>query len=73
MKAGLIHFIVALFMIGCAIHTLVEFNDIHDICDTVMSCTIGILNTILGAMWVIIEKIDSHENKTTKETEERSE
>lgn len=70
MKAGGIHFIVALFMFGVAIYTSTVF---HDTCDTVINCAIGLLNTILGAMWVIIEKIDSHENKTTKETSERSE
>lgn len=70
MKTGAIHFIVALVMLGYAIYTLVVSNDI---CHIVMNCTIGLFNTILGAMWVIIEKIDSHENKTTKETEKRSE
>ena len=70
MKTGGVHFIIALIMFGCAIYTSVILNDI---CDTVMNCSSGILNTILGAMWVIIEKIDSHENKTTKKTEERSE
>lgn len=57
-------------MFGIAIYTSVVFNDT---CDTVLNCAIGLLNTILGVMWVIIEKIDSHENKTTKKTEERSE
>lgn len=70
MKSGAIHFIVALFMFGYAIYTSVVFNDI---CDTVMICTTGLFNTILGVMWVIIEKIDSHEDKITKKTEERSE
>lgn len=70
MKSGLIHFIVALFMFGLAIYTS-EF--LNNICDTVMNCSIGLFNIILGVMWVIIEKIDSHENKTTKETSERSE
>lgn len=70
MKAGLIHFFVALFMFGLAIYTSVVLNDI---CGTVMNCSTALFNTILGIMWVIIEKIDSHENKTTKETEERSE
>lgn len=70
MKSGAIHFIMALFMFGYAIYTLVVFNDI---CDIVMNCSVGLFNTILGAMWVIIEKIDSHENKIAKETKERSE
>lgn len=52
MKAGAIHFILALFMFGLAIHSLVEFHDVRDI---VMSCSFGLFNTILGAMWVIIE------------------
>lgn len=65
MKAGGIHFIVALFMFGYAIYTLAVSDDI---CDIVMSCSAGLFNTILGAMFVIIEKIDSHENKTIKET-----
>lgn len=52
MKAGGIHFIVALIMFGYAIYTSVVFNDI---CDTVMNCSIGLFNTILGAMFVIIE------------------
>lgn len=69
MKSGATCFIVALFMFGYAIYTSVVFNDI---CDTVMICTAGLFNTIVGVMWVIIEKIDSNENKTTKETEERS-
>lgn len=71
MKAGGINFIIALFMFGFAIYTSIVFNDT---CDTVISCTAGLFNMILGVMWVIIEKIeDSHENKTTKKTEERSE
>lgn len=70
MKAGGIHFITALFMFGFAIYNSVVFNDT---CDTVMLCSAGLFNTILGVMWVIIEKIDSHENKITKETKERSE
>ena len=70
MKSGLIHFIVALFMLGLAAYVSESFNDI---CGTVMNCSIGLFNAIFGAMWIIIEKIDSHENKTTKETQERSE
>lgn len=70
MKVGGIHFIVAFIMFGYAIYTSVVFNDI---CDTVMISSAALFNTILGAMWVIIEKIDSHENKITKETSERSE
>lgn len=70
MKSGAIHFIVALSMFGFAIYTSVVLNDT---CDTVINCAIGLLNAILGVMWVIIEKIDSHENKTTEETKERSE
>lgn len=70
MKAGGIHFITALFMFGLAIYASKFLNDI---CGTVLDCSVGLFNTILGAMWVIIEKIDSHENKTTKETKERSE
>lgn len=70
MKLAAIHFILAAFMFGCAIYTSVVLNDI---CDTVMNCSCALFNTILGAMMIIIEKIDSHENKTTKETEERSE
>lgn len=69
MKAGGICFIIALIMFGYAIYTSVVFNDI---CDTVISCSAGLLNTIVGAVGVIIEKIDSHENKITKESEERS-
>lgn len=69
MKGGLIHFIVAAFMFGLAIYTSAVLNDI---CGTVMNCSTALFHTILGVMWVIIEKIDSHENKTTKETEERS-
>ena len=67
MKA--VHFIVALFMFGLAIYTS-EF--LNDICGTVMNCSIGLLHVISGAMWVIVEKIDSHENKITKEIKERS-
>ncbi len=70
MKSGATHFIVALFMFGIAIYTSVVFNDT---CDTVLNCAIGLLNAILGVMLVIIEKIDSYENKITKETKERSE
>lgn len=70
MKAGGINFIVALFMFGYAIYQLVVFNDIFEI---VIICSTGLFNTILGAMFVIIEKIDSHEYKITKETSERSE
>lgn len=70
MKSGGTHFMIALFMFGLAIYTAVVHNDT---CDTVLNCAIGLLNTILGAMLIIIEKIDSNENKTTKETEERSE
>lgn len=70
MKSAGIHFILALFMFGCAIYTTVVLNDI---CDTVLNCSCALFNTILGVMWIIIEKIDSHENKTTKETSERSE
>lgn len=70
MKSGAIHFIVALLMFGLAIYTSESLNNI---CGTVMNCSIGLLNAILGAMWVIIEKIDSHENKITKEIKERSE
>lgn len=65
-----IHFIVAIFMFGLATYASEVLNDI---CGTVMNCSFGLLNTILGAMWLIIEKIDSHEDKITKETEERSE
>lgn len=60
MKSGAIHFIVALFMFGYAIYNSVVFNDI---CDTVITCTVGLFNTILGVMFVIIEKIDSHEKQ----------
>ncbi len=70
MKAGVPHFIIALIMFGYAIYTLVVFDDI---CDIVMSCSVGLFNTILGATCIIIEKIDSHENKITKKTSERSE
>lgn len=70
MKAGGIHIIVAAVMFGFAIYNSVVFNDI---CDTVMLCSAGLFNAILGVMFVIIEKIDSHENKITKETKERSE
>lgn len=69
MKAGVTLFIIAFFLFGTAIYT----SDISNTCDIVMSCSIGLFNTILGAMFVIIEKIDSHENKITKETSERSE
>lgn len=70
MKAGAIHFIIAFFLFGGAIYT----SDVsNDICDIVMICSVGLFNTILGVMFVIIEKIDSHENKITKETSERSE
>lgn len=62
MKAGRINFIIALFMFGFAIYTSIVFNDT---CDTVISCTAGLFNMILGAMFVIIERIDSHENKIT--------
>lgn len=57
-------------MFGIAIYASEAWNDI---CGTVMNCGFGLLNTILGAMWLIIEKIDTHENKTTKKTSERSE
>ena len=70
MKTALIHFIVAIFMFGVAIYASESENDIYG---TVMNCTAGLFNIILGAMWLIIEKIDSHENKTTKKTSERSE
>lgn len=56
MKTGLIHFIGALFMFGVAIYAS---ESVNDICGTVMSCSFGLLNATLGAMWVIIEKIDS--------------
>lgn len=70
MKAGAIHFIIAFLSFGYAAYTAVVLNDISD---TVMNCSSALFNAILGAMWIIIEKIDSHENKTTKETSERSE
>lgn len=70
MKVSGIHFIIAFLSFVFAIYTSVVLNDI---CDTVMSCSAALFNAILGAMWIIIEKIDSHENKTTKETKERSE
>lgn len=70
MKSAAIHFIIAFLLFVFAIYTSVVLNDI---CDTVMSCSAALFNTILGAIWIIIEKIDSHENKTTKETSERSE
>lgn len=53
MKLGLTHFIVVLFMFGVAIYASESKNDI---CGTVISCSFGLLNAILGAMWVIIEK-----------------
>lgn len=53
MKVGVIHFIIALFMFGLAINSLVASDDIRDI---VISCSAGLFNTILGAMWVIIAK-----------------
>lgn len=56
MKTGGIHFIVALIMFGYAIYILFVSNDIYHL---VMTCTIVLFNTILGAIWVIIEKIDS--------------
>lgn len=56
MKFGLIHFIGALFMFGVAIYAS---ESVNDICGTVISCSFGLLNATLGAMWVIIEKIDS--------------
>lgn len=59
MKSAGIHFILAFFMFGYAIYTTVVLNDI---CDTVMICSCALFNTILGAIWIIIEKIDSHEN-----------
>lgn len=65
MKSGAIHFIVALLLFGYAIYISVVFNDI---CDTVMSCTAGLFHTILGVMFVILKKIDSHEDKITKKT-----
>lgn len=65
-----IHFIAAILMFGLATYASEALNDI---CGTVMSCSLGLLNTILGAMWLIVEKIDIHENKTTKKTSERSE
>lgn len=70
MKAGLINMIIALFMFGLAMYTALSLNDI---CSTVMNCGLGLLNAIQAAICTIIEKIDSHENKTAKETEERSE
>lgn len=70
MKSGAIHFIVAFIMFGYAIYTSAVFDDI---CDIVISCSAGLFNAILGAMFVITEKIDSHEYKITKETSERSE
>ncbi len=70
MKAGGIHIIVAVIMFGSAIYTS-EF--LNDICGTVINCSAGLFNIILAVMWIIIEKIDSHENKTTKKTSERSE
>lgn len=70
MKAGWIHIIVAAFMFGLSIYTS-EF--LNDICRTVISCSAGLFNAMIAVMWIIIEKIDSHENKITKKTEERSE
>ena len=70
MKAGGVHFMLALFMFGLAIYTSVSLNNI---CGTVMNCSLGLFNAILGIMWTIVEKIDSHESKITKETSERSE
>lgn len=57
-------------MFGLATYASEAFNDI---CGTVISCSFGLLNTILGAMWLIIEKINTYENKTTKKTSKRSE
>lgn len=65
MIAVVAHFIIAIFMFGFAQYASESLNDI---CGTVMSCSFGLLNTILGAMWLIIEKIDTNENKTTKKT-----
>ena len=70
MIAAGIHFIIAIFMFGLATYASESWNDI---CGTVMSCSFGLLNTILGAMWLIIEKIDTHENKTIKKNSKRSE
>lgn len=70
MKAAFIYIIITLFMFGLAIYTTLSLNDI---CSTVMNCSLGLLNAIQAATCVIIEKIDSHENKTIKETLKRSE
>lgn len=56
MKLGLIHFTGALLMFGVAIYAS---ESVNDTCGTVMSCSFGLLNATLGAMWVIIEKINS--------------
>lgn len=68
MKVG-VHIIVAAIMFGLAIYTS-EF--LNDICGTVINCSAGLFNVILAVTWIIIEKIDSHENKITKETEKKS-